>query len=95
MLCTRARSGSGVAAGSCRRKGNPNGQTLGLVSTPALGLFGLVWLINRSFLTNKQYFPLTSNQLIVLSAMVYQPNKPKRIGRRSSDMNPKSMRPLN
>ena len=43
--------------------------------------FGLVWLINRTFSANKQYFSLTSNQPTVLSTMVYQPNKPKRTGR--------------
>ena len=43
--------------------------------------FGLVRLISRTFSANEQYFSLTPNQLTVLSAMAYQPNKPKRTGR--------------
>jgi len=42
---------------------------------------GLIWLINRTFSVNEQYFSLTPNQLIVLSAMIYQSNKPKQMGR--------------
>jgi len=39
---------------------------------------GLVWLISRTFSANEQYFSLTPNQSIVLSAIPYQPNKAKR-----------------
>ena len=43
-----------------------------------------VWLISRTFSANEQYFSLTPNQLIVLSVITYQPNKPKQTGRNSS-----------
>ena len=33
------------------------------------------WLISRIFSVNEQYFSLTTNQPIVLSAMAYQPNE--------------------
>ena len=32
------------------------------------------WLISPTFSTNKQYFSLTTNQPIVISAMAYQAN---------------------
>ena len=41
----------------------------------------LVWLISRTFSANEQYFSFIPNQPIVLSAMAYQPNKPRRTGR--------------
>jgi len=44
-------------------------------------LFGLVWLISRTFSANEQYFSLIPNQPTVFSAMAYQPNKPKQTGR--------------
>jgi len=37
--------------------------------------------LSRTFSANKQYFSFTPNQPTVLSAMAYQPNKPKRTGR--------------
>ena len=43
--------------------------------------FGLVWLINRTFSVNKQYFSLTLNQPIVLLVMTYPSNEPKRTWR--------------
>ena len=33
------------------------------------------WLISRTFSANEQYFSLTTNQPIVLSAMAYQPSE--------------------
>ena len=43
----------------------------GLCDTSAL----FAWLISRTFSANEQYFPLTTNQPTVLSAMAYQPSE--------------------
>jgi len=34
-----------------------------------------VWLISRTFLVNKYYFSLITNESTVLSAMAYQPSE--------------------
>ena len=55
---------------------------VGKIKVLVLGLRSLlescvlfVWLINRIFLANEQYFSLTTNQPTVLSTMAYQPNE--------------------